>query len=476
VTPAQARDAEQALEDAIHDRDAHSLALWGFGFDATPGQVEILRPIMFGTTRRLIVSAYTQYGKTRTIGIGLAGRMLLDPDPLDFRLLAPRLEQTEQLRGYVVDAILANPLLRGNLKSDVTRVERLNAELSRRRLTFHDGKVLHIHTAEGKAFRLMGAGGDVIATVESCLIEDDAWDKIGRMVGGRPPADGLPADVPHGQGWIVKEGNPWHMGNHYYRHWKDPTWTRVHINADQGLLEGRITKGFLDEQRRELVPARYRVLYDSQFPDVAEGQLFPGPWVDDAMTRDALTVGSVAWSLDVANGGTDRTVLTRFLEAGTRRHATDQYEADFGDTEETADWVHGLIGDHADVVVDANGVGAGVADKLRRKGHEVTFMVQAEAPSDDQFQNRKAEVFWAARTALETGQASISPNLRTLRAQLLGFRWSLDGRGKTRIEDPQGKSPDHGDSWVYRWARRIGPRPRPRGVAKPNPLTRVGPI
>lgn len=476
------RDQEQFLEDAIHDRDAVTLAKWAFNFPpgpldhlAPPGQAAILEPVMFGTTRRLIIGAYTQYGKTRSIAVGLAGRMLLDPDPLDFRLLAPRIEQTEQLRGYVLDAVLACPLLRGNLKANVTRLERLNSELSRRRLTFHDGKQLYIHTAQGDAFRLMGHGGDVIATVESCLIEDDAWDKIGRMVGGHPSAEGQPADVPAGQGWIVKEGNPWHMGNHFYRHWRDPSWTRLHVDAEQGVREGRVTRAFLEEQKRDLVPVRYRVLYESLFPDVAEGQLYPGHWIDAAqegmVLRERDAGVGVGYSLDVANGGADRTVLTRFLEAGLHRHAQWQREVDFDDTERTAEWAAGLMEAKADVVVDANGVGAGVSDKLRRLGFQVTAFIQAESPHDDQFLNRKAEVFWAARLALEGKTATLDVSLRTLRSQLLGYRWSLDGRGKTRVEDPKGKSPDHGDSYLYRWAKRSGPKPRPGGVARPNPLS-----
>lgn len=471
------------LEVAIRDRDVPLLVKWLFGVTVklTKGQVKIIRAIAFAEHRRIVIKAPTRYGKTWCIALGLCLRFIFDRRALDARLLGPRIEQVEQLREYVIGFILASRHLRTQLEMRATGLERLKSEASRRKLTFKDGKSIWIQTASGDAFRLMGHGGDLIIIIEACLIDDDAWAKVLRMAGDDASEEDA---VDETSGWIVKEGNPWHESNHFARAFKDPNYHVIDILLAQAISEGRIRPAFLEEQKRELSPIHYEVLYESRFPNAAEGQLIAGSWIDVAEKGKPPPDPSMGYSLDVARGGGDLSVLTSWLETPFFRYAEQQHVLDSGDTVKISKWAANLMVNGSDVVVDSNGIGAGVADNLFNgvqvapgepvKKFQVTFFIQAEKPDDPEtYSNLKAEVFWKARKALEETRAGFNPVLRDLRAQLPGYRWSLDSRGKIRIDDPAGKSPDHGDSFVYRFAKRVGPKPRPVGVPRPDPLTRI---
>lgn len=440
--------------------------------DPKPTQEDILRSVAFGDHPRVVISTYTRYGKTFWMARGAAMRILFDPRPLDFRLLGPTEDQTEILRGYVVDSILRCPLLREHLQFTATDADRLKVETSRRKLTFKDGKVLWVQTAGGDAFRLMGHGGDVLIVIESALITDDAWGKVMRMLGN----DGA-------GGWLIEEGNPWSRGNHFERHWNDPAYHRIHASWRTGLREGRHTQAWFDEQRRELSPVEWQVLYESQFPDQAESQLIAWQHIQHAATAPRFWNGAhpdtvrVAYVIDVAEGGGDETVLSRFRVEGTGARA--RYQCDwqkartYADTEQTADWAHAEMEPASVVFVDAIGVGKGVADKLRRRGHGVREVKvsrkahltqrQQEAPDGrpeaKRFLNQKAEIFWTARQAFEDDRMRI-PNEPRLHAQLSLYRFEV---GPIRVTEECNKSPDRGDSLCYVFANPIE-RPKPQGL------------
>ena len=112
-----------------------------------------------------------------------------------------------------------------------------------------------------------------------------------------------------------------------------------------------------------------------------------------------------------------------------------------------------------DVEVDDVGVGAGVLDRLLESDVDVVGFNGGSSPIDkDRFINARAEAYWMLREAFEQGEIDIDPTDDQLAAQLGSLKWTLDSRGRTKIEskDDMRKrgmpSPDRADAVMMPWA------------------------
>lgn len=129
------------------------------------------------------------------------------------------------------------------------------------------------------------------------------------------------------------------------------------------------------------------------------------------------------------------------------------------------------------VHIDSIGVGAGVVDRFFEAGIDVDAVDFAAAPVGDWldltdevlFANRRAELHWALRRALQEGIAQIPENLGGRPNPLFTeARWPLYefrlGAGATKliiepkeeIKKRHGRSPDHLDAALYAWSRSGG--------------------
>jgi hypothetical protein len=107
-------------------------------------------------------------------------------------------------------------------------------------------------------------------------------------------------------------------------------------------------------------------------------------------------------------------------------------------------------------VVDVVGLGAGVFDRLREQGYNVTGFSGAErAYRPEKFKNRRAEIYWTFRQDLENGNIDLDPEDEELHAQLQNIKWWVDSGGRIQIESKEDmrergvKSPDYADAAVY---------------------------
>jgi hypothetical protein len=437
--------SREVVQEAVRRRDVRALARAFFGVTLTRGQAQIVRAVAFGEHRRVIINAHTRYGKTWSVALGICLRILLDRAPLKIRLIGPTRDQAGLLRDYIADFIQACPPLQALLDLQATGAQRLRKEVSKKRYTFRDGKDLRVLTAEGKASRIMGFGGDIVVVDESCLLHPDAWAKISRMLGDSPTSV------------LIEMSNPWDRENHYYRHWESPRFHRIHVGWEQGVREGRVTRDFVDEQRGELSPMEFTILMESDFPETSRDQLIGRAWVQRAIAGEPFHVGNmhgarVRYGLDVAEGGTDSNVLTQ-LRMATRdgcafievEHVEGWPEAD---TAATADRAADLMAPGSTVVVDTIGVGKGVADQLRRRGFKVhEFKASNRADEDKRFQNLGAEGYWWLRKAFEEDRIRLPREARKLTQELGRPKWTTKpGRIAVDKTGGGGKSPDYADS------------------------------
>jgi hypothetical protein len=422
-------------------------------------QEDIVEAIVFPKQRNCIVNACTQYGKTIGSANGFAQAILLQRHPTRNLNLAPQQTQTFRFRDYFAHLVAISPFLQEQLpRGSGHGYDRLRREFSKRRITFRDGSELLNMTLAGEAERAMGESADRTAHDEAALTSINAFARINRM---------------HAQSsnpFRLEMSNPWHKENQYGAHWdaaEDPEsgWRRIHIPWQTAVAEGRMTESFIETERLELPTLFFQVQYDSVFPDAGENQLIPFTHIVRAeIKRDQVTEilaaygwgmqdTTTSWGLDVAEGGQDKSVLTRRIITPDVDIITDWTAWQYADTIKTANRVHTIVPEEDPLVIDANGVGKGVADRLQELGHNVVQLkAQQRAINHKRFSNAGSESLWQLREDLELNHLLFVEPPPPVRRDLTRYRRIMRG-GRIAVEveggKDSGRSPDHGDSTAF---------------------------
>lgn len=191
----------------------------------------------------------------------------------------------------------------------------------------------------------------------------------------------------------------------------------------------------------------------ARFPDTSDDTVVSSALVQAAWSRELEGGEPGAYGLDVARFGRDRTTLYR-VRGGVAREVASWAKQD---TVQTARRVQAIVGKTPDVpvVVDADGLGAGVFDQLRSAGvRAVPFTLNQAARNPRRFKDRRSEVWWSYRERMAEGLVDLDPADLDLAAQLQQPRWSLDSRGRIKVEtkDEMRKrglpSPDRADAVI----------------------------
>jgi len=123
-----------------------------------------------------------------------------------------------------------------------------------------------------------------------------------------------------------------------------------------------------------------------------------------------------------------------------------------GNVMETANKVDRTIGEQSTINVDALGIGKGVADRLREKGHAVRQVKFSRKPTiqEDRFDNFKAQLFFKLKERIDEGTISL-PDHSELIDQVKRMKIETSDRtGKTKVYNADNKngdnSPDFADA------------------------------
>ena len=473
-------EQKEILKKAIADEDVDWLVTYFFGYELTIRQRDIVWRIAFKKNRRLSISAMTRYGKTFCVAISISLLIILNTD-LKIALIAPKSEQARILRDYMVDLMMRSPDFLRLAEIDLQGIERMKKEASRQRQTFKNGCEYRVYSAEGDADRLMGFGADVVVKDEACLIGRTANAKIMRMLGDNPD-----------EGVLIELLNPWDRDNVAYEHTLDDHFYKIHVGYRDALEEGRTTESFINEQRKELTPIEFVVLYESLFPEESEDSLFnlghvrasfdkgkklsrrfdelkeklkdirSLPESEYKRLRDEKEDFKKVISCDVADKGLDETVVIWGNKRDNEFEVVDYYSEKKSDNMAVAGKLMNLIrnyvkDDEAVVNIDCIGIGTGVVSRLNEllsdAGLKNVHLVKAhfgESPlKKETYKNKKAENYFRLRALFEEGFISLPP-IPKLLSQLSAMKWEYSaGTALVKIVDPSGYSPDWADALVY---------------------------
>jgi hypothetical protein len=241
-------------------------------------------------------------------------------------------------------------------------------------------------------------------------------------------------------------------------------WEAIHVTIQDAIGAGRVTEEWRAQRQVQWGEASqlYRCHVLAEFAGSSDG-VVPLAWIEAAVARGQLVAVEELrprhLGVDVADGGADRTVFAY-------RDGDDCYKLEVfedGDTMLTADRVENRVVKGSRVVVDAIGVGAGVASKLKRNNRFRTQSFVAsrgtkrrDRSGDMKFANLRAAAWWNLRELLDPSEHStISlPDDPELLGDLAAPNWREVAGGKILVESKDdirkrlGRSTDVGDAVV----------------------------
>lgn len=479
---------KEVLQWAIRNKKVELIVKHKWGFELTQGQIDIVRKIAYMEVKRLSISAMTRYGKTQCVAIGIA--LLIDFGiSAKIAFIGPKQEQAGIIRQYLADLILNDEELLSKAQISVKGSERIGKEASRKRMTFITGAEYRVFSAEGDANRLMGFGADIVIKDEACLISREANPKITRMMGDNPE-----------NAILIELYNPWDKDNIAYEHTLNPEFELIQIGWEQALAEGRTTKQFIEQQRLELTPLEFTVLYESKFPDQSDDSLISFQWIKQAeethfelektyqLQRELLknidkdkhkmSEGEYAKATkhikeelakyrkivacDPAEKGLDESVVVWGITYENKYEMIGFYSEPKTDPMKLVGKVISIATDYIEpevkgkIHIDRIGIGSGPLSRLREVISEKNIKhisVQGchygeSAMKKDVFINKKAENYFRLAAMFREGLIDI-PVHKKLRTQLISEKWERTSSDKKKVVDPEDKSPDWGDALVY---------------------------
>ncbi len=263
-------------------------------------------------------------------------------------------------------------------------------------------------------------------------------------------------------------GNPVRTSGYFFdthHKSKDMWWTlRVSCEESPRVSADYITQMERTYGGRESNPFRVRVL--GEFPLADADTIIPFEMVESAVEREIKVARDtpVVWGVDCARSGNDRSSLAKrqgsiLLEqvkfwrepdlmstVGVIKSQYDTTQLDFRPTA---------------ILVDAIGIGAGVADRLRELGLPARAINVAEtAALSDKYRNLRAELWFRAREWFESRSVSIPRDERkdNLISELTAPTYKFTSGGKYIAESKEDmkrrglKSPDLADAFCLTFA------------------------
>lgn len=219
----------------------------------------------------------------------------------------------------------------------------------------------------------------------------------------------------------------------------------------------------------------YRVRVDGNFPVEGKDSLIPIKYIDLALQENFEEDKIVAFGVDVARQGTDRTVIgARFKSGKFKILEMTEKKRETDTVGRIIRWYNDLIPldipkeERPPINVDDIGVGGGVVDMLLESEYPVNGISGSEGvdeiiPDDDdmdpeKFLNLRAWNYWKLRRAFQKGEVSIDDE--DLAHELSKVPLGFSSKGKIKIPDKDeirktlnGASPDLADCMCLAWAK-----------------------
>jgi len=458
---AEREAAKRLLSSYLYDPVgfARDLIFWKPGEGLTDYQAEILDDLI--RTRRIAVRGPHGLGKTGIAAIVVLWFALTrDAAGVDWKAITTA-GAWRQLTRYLWPEIHKwAPRLRwdrmGRGEFDRRR------ELLEQMLKLRHGEAFPV--ASDDPALIEGAHADSLLYVydEAKAIPAGTFDAVeGAFSGAR--AEGLP------EAFALAFSTPGEPSGRFYEiHARKPgleDWSARHVTLDDAIRSGRVDRKWSEDRARQwgVGSAVFANRVLGEFHSSDEDAVIPLAWIEAAIERwtrwrddgKPEPGGRRVVGVDVARSGEDKTVLA--IRQGDVVEELRVYAKQ--DTMVTAGKVGGLLGTpHARAVVDTDGLGAGVTDRLREQGrpviafHAGTRCTKKDRSGELGFENTRSAAWWNLREMLDPayGEQVALPPDDELIGDLTAPHWSVKSGSKIAVESRDsivkrlGRSPDRG--------------------------------
>jgi hypothetical protein len=259
-------------------------------------------------------------------------------------------------------------------------------------------------------------------------------------------------------------GNPTRSEGFFYEshHSQRNRWHCMTVSChDATTVSEQFLEGMAEKYGEDSNVYRVRVL--GQFPTQSDDVLLPLYLVEEAVKRDveAAPTTPTVWGVDVARFGGDRSAIAKrqgqtLLEPIKTYQGRDLMEMAgivLSEYESTPYMMRPVA-----IYIDAIGIGAGLADRLRELDlPAVAISVSETASLKERFNRLRDELFWNSREWFEGRDVKI-PEDNTLIQEITGIRYKYLSNGKLKVESKDEmkrrgqRSPDVADAFVLTFA------------------------
>lgn len=240
----------------------------------------------------------------------------------------------------------------------------------------------------------------------------------------------------------VLAGNPVRSSGLFFdtHHKLRDMWYTIHISC---VGHRRITPDYVADMARRYGEDSnaYRVRVLGDFPKADDDTIIPLELAQLALLRDVRPILVPAiWGVDVARFGSDQTALAK-----RRGNVLPEKIRSWGglDTMQTAgrikaEWDATPPSEHPEeICVDAIGIGAGVADRLRELGLPCRAVNVSESPAlTDRYRNLRAELWFLMKEWFAARDCNIA-NDDLLLSQIVGVKYKITSSGKLQVESKE---------------------------------------
>jgi hypothetical protein len=306
----------------------------------------------------------------------------------------------------------------------------------------------------------------LLVLVDECAgVPAELWEaaeSLASNAAGVVLAAGNPTDPSSHMAEVCKPGSGWEVQQ--ISAFDTPAYTSEEVPVD--VLENLVAPEWVAErkQRWGVKDPRYLARVLGEFPKVSGDSLIEPEWIEAAQKRSLARTRKPHLGVDVARYGDDETVIMQ-REGGWARIA---WAGGKLSTMETVGHVVRVtktlntepgLNDWVTSAVDADGLGAGVFDRLVELGYavgEIRGGKRAVIPED--FVNLRSEWYWNLRKRFEDGDIDIDPTDTELAKQLVAIKWKMMSGRQIAVETKDEMrnrglpSPDRADALVYAFA------------------------
>ena len=330
------------------------------------------------------------------------------------------------------------------------RVERISINESELTVTFkHNKAVIRIIGADNP-HALRGVRLDGVVMDEVAQMRPEVWTDI------------IQPALSDRKGWAIFIGTPNGINlfsELFHKARSLPDWYSARYTVQD---TNSLDPDEVERLERDMAPSSFAREYLCDFSAAGDDQLIGLTDIEDAARRELLE-DQYIWSprvlgVDPARFGGDRSVI--FPRQGLRAgkpvviQGIDNMSLASRVAQEAKDW-------RADVIFVDAGAGAGVIDRLRQLGVDCVEVPFAGRPMDQQYKNKRAEMWFLLSQWLKSGSI---PNNQDLKQDLGAPTYNFDALGKKMLESKDHikarglPSPDLGDALALTFAFPVSAR------------------